>query len=256
MCTVTWTESAAGLVVLCNRDELRTRARAKPPTTRCGDDGIRYISPIDGEAGGTWIAVSEQGLCLCLLNGDLDRAGLARDRAVSRGEIIGHLIAAPEVAGAESRLDRLDLERYRPFQLLVAMHDTGAAELERRSVARIAIWDGRTLTWRSPGDVPSSHLLSSSSRDGARARRERLALWEEACAEDQQPHAQFRFHRSHRPEKGPWSPCMHREDAQTVSFTRVEIAPSEVRLAYAAGPACQAELGPPLALARRSRVLG
>jgi hypothetical protein len=43
---------------------------------------------------------------------------------------------------------------------------------------------------------------------------------------------------------------MHREDAATVSLTRLDLAESEVSIAYGAGPACTASLGAPVVLER------
>ena len=36
------------------------------------------------------------------------------------------------------------------------------------------------------------------------------------------------FHISHQPARGPYSPCMHREDAETVSFTWMTVTPLAV----------------------------
>ena len=58
------------------------------------------------------------------------------------------------------------------------------------------------------------------------------------------------FHRSHEPQRGALSPCMHREEATTVSLTVIEVSARVVSMAYAAGPPCRTELGPPRRLER------
>jgi hypothetical protein len=42
-----------------------------------------------------------------------------------------------------------------------------------------------------------------------------------------------RLHRSHRPERGAYSICMHREDAATVSYTEIRSRPGRVEMEYA-----------------------
>jgi hypothetical protein len=59
------------------------------------------------------------------------------------------------------------------------------------------------------------------------------------------------IHRSHRPDQGPVSPCMHRPDARTVSLTHIVVDSERVTMAYADGPPCRSPLGEPLELRRR-----
>ncbi len=59
-----------------------------------------------------------------------------------------------------------------------------------------------------------------------------------------------RAHRSHRPEKGAYSICMHREDARTVSFSHVTSKRNGVAFAYVAGPPCRGRRAEVLELAR------
>jgi hypothetical protein len=47
-----------------------------------------------------------------------------------------------------------------------------------------------------------------------------------------------RLHRSHQPERGAYSTCMHREDAATVSYTEIVVAPGNACLRYQAGAPC------------------
>ncbi|HKX45758.1 MAG TPA: NRDE family protein, partial [Planctomycetota bacterium] len=84
MCTVTWIRRVDGFELFCNRDERRTRPAALLPEARRGPSGIEYAAPIDAEAGGTWVAVNERGLALCLLNHYQAAEPLGRDLA-SRG---------------------------------------------------------------------------------------------------------------------------------------------------------------------------
>lgn len=69
MCTLTWWRGAAGegYEVFFNRDELKTRPPAKPPAA--GErGGVRFLSPVDTQAGGTWIWANQFGVVMALLN--------------------------------------------------------------------------------------------------------------------------------------------------------------------------------------------
>ncbi len=47
-----------------------------------------------------------------------------------------------------------------------------------------------------------------------------------------------RLHRCHAPESGPFSTCMHRSDAATVSYTEIAVSGRRVRMQYHAGAPC------------------
>jgi hypothetical protein len=47
------------------------------------------------------------------------------------------------------------------------------------------------------------------------------------------------FHASHGSEPNAYSPCMHRPDAETVSFSWIVVTPREIRLLYAPAAPCQ-----------------
>jgi hypothetical protein len=47
-----------------------------------------------------------------------------------------------------------------------------------------------------------------------------------------------RFHRSHLPERGPFSVCMHRPEAETQSLSMVQVGADGAVLEYAAGSPC------------------
>ncbi|MDR3576231.1 MAG: hypothetical protein P4L50_20375 [Anaerolineaceae bacterium] len=47
------------------------------------------------------------------------------------------------------------------------------------------------------------------------------------------------LHRSHLPQAGPFSTCMHRDDAATVSYKEVAISPQGAKMRHRAGAPCQ-----------------
>ncbi len=46
------------------------------------------------------------------------------------------------------------------------------------------------------------------------------------------------LHRSHMPKRGPFSICMHRPDAMTVSYTEVAVSKHRATMRYKSGPSC------------------
>ena len=98
MCTASWLDRPEGFELFFNRDERRTRARSLPPRVVTAPDGTRYLAPIDAESGGTWIAVNEHGLAVCLLNRYPEVLAPATPR--SRGHLVTHLAGTGALAGA------------------------------------------------------------------------------------------------------------------------------------------------------------
>src|SRR3954452_13617046 len=153
MCTISWVHEPGGYHLLCNRDEKRTRGIAEPP--RLIQRGVSYIAPTDADGGGTWIAVNEYGLALCLLNGQ------ARAAERSRGFVIPELIWARSIDDCSFLLTQLDLTAFAGFTLLM---------LEPGSPAVVATWDGERAAFDTDARAP----LTSSSYAGEAVRHERL----------------------------------------------------------------------------------
>ena len=89
MCSVSWARRAESLLVVMNRDERRDRAPARPPR-RWRGNGEAFTAPVDGDAGGTWIAATDSGVVLALLNHyrpDDSAAGLASEEDAGVGSV-------------------------------------------------------------------------------------------------------------------------------------------------------------------------
>ena len=89
MCTISWLHEPDGHQLLCNRDEKHERLQALGPKVECRED-LAFIAPIDRNYSGTWVAVNEYGVSLCLLN----RAGSPPAQSINCGAIIINLAAA------------------------------------------------------------------------------------------------------------------------------------------------------------------
>jgi hypothetical protein len=223
MCTVSWRHYDDGYQLFCNRDESRRRRKALPPILEISG-GVRYLAPRDAERGGTWIAVNEHGLTVCLLNG----ANLREDPPValpgtrSRGWLVRELVAFSTPDAAAAHLEQASLDEYSPFTIAILAPAQGALLVE---------WNG----WRKHlvRDQAESRMLASSSVDARGARRYRESLFQH-----HRNHL-LEFHSHHGDAPSAYSPCMHRTGAETVSFTQIEVRSGLARLTYSPGAPCR-----------------
>lgn len=229
MCTLSWVRREDGYTILFNRDERRTRSLGVAPAEQM-INGVRFLAPTDPDGGGSWISVNDRRITLCILNQyDVPRADIKEP--VSRGQLLlslAHLASQAEVWNA---VQSCGLMQYPPFTL---------AAFEPGLPAHLIGWDGNSLIDWTYG--PSGMVLSSSSVAQHAAEDSRRRLFEDAMsmgAIDEE--VLDRLHRSHLPEQGALSVCMHRSDAQSVSLTRVVVGSAEVKMSYYAGSPCEAQ---------------
>lgn len=87
------------------------------------------MSPLDLDAGGTWVGLSQHGVFAGLTNlrpvesgeGSSDASGSSAENSRrSRGGVVMTALEAPSAKQAAGRLALLEKEAYNPFQLLVA----------------------------------------------------------------------------------------------------------------------------------------
>jgi hypothetical protein len=229
MCTASWLHDGSGYWLFFNRDERRDRQPAAPPRIRTVR-GARFLAPVDGDYGGTWIAANELGIAVCLLNlYEADEA--PRDtEPVSRGLLLNELVDARSRADVESRVREALLSRYRPFSMLT---------LAPREPVSVLVWDSRTLNV-SETDENRAPFVSSAVRltEATEARTEtRARLAAEAGGLSRAVLEEF--HSSHHPARGALSPCMHRDDASTVSESVIRVDADAVEFRYRAGAPCE-----------------
>ena len=246
MCSVSWVRRRDSLLVVMNRDERRDRAPARPPR-RWRGNGEAFTAPVDGDAGGTWIAAKDSGVVLALLNhyapvgsrvvqaaehsgvveldGAADLGVVGAAPRISRGLLVTTLAAdtlPPDVA----RLRSAGLSSFAPFRLFVA---------GLRVAPRVFTWDGAGLSARRLD--PRLGFLTSSSwnaRAVIPARHARFRAF--ARAHPRPARADLvAFHAAASDPRGtPWAVCMSRDDARTVSLTVVEVTTSGATMRYRA----------------------
>jgi hypothetical protein len=246
MCSVSWSRGSGGLIVVMNRDERRDRAPARRPR-RWPGAGVAgrggFTAPVDGEAGGSWIAARDSGVVLALLNhqpgsrsrhgagGGMHRPGGSRGGPrvplprVSRGLLLTTLAAESRVPDA-ARLRSAGLASFAPFRLFVAGPSTPP---------RVFTWNGATLASRRLD--PRRGFLTSSSWNPRAVIAARQATFRAFARRHRQPTRAdlLALHASaDHPRGTPWAICMSREDACTVSTTVVDVGPGGVSMRYRA----------------------
>lgn len=227
MCTVTFLPGRKGYRLGMNRDEKLTRAKGLPPQP-VTESGRSFIAPAE-PGGGTWIGLNDRGACLALINWySVNRH--ATGKTVSRGKIIPAAWRAADGEAVDVALAKLPLKRVNPFRLIGAF-PASQTIIEWR-------WDLKQLTrvlhpWRAQQWI-------SSGFDEPVAQRIRGRAF--AAARRQKTFGSLewlrRLHRSHAPSPGPFSTCMHRADAATVSYTEISVSQRAGALWYHVGAPC------------------
>ncbi|MEZ4459643.1 MAG: NRDE family protein [bacterium] len=230
MCTAVVFSSPDGrLCIAFNRDEQRSRPIAAAPTIVELAAGTNAVFPADGQAGGTWIGANAHGLGLFLLN---NYQGVSRQvaHAVTRGALIPALLDAPSRDGFEVLLrdQNAQIRRMQPFQLYAVWHGSDDLLCIR--------WSGEDLRDERT-KIPRVAVSSSVMFDAADAHRR--AQFAESTSREWTDDTLDVVFSGHLPARGPTSICMHRDDAKTVSHTRLWISATDVRMRYWPGPLCQ-----------------
>jgi Transport and Golgi organisation 2 len=234
MCTLSFLPTRDGYIAAMNRDELRTRPQALPPGIHAAGE-VSLIYPRE-PGGGTWIGVNSQGVSLALLNWYSAETEELGEKSRSRGEIIPTALPKANAEDMEEMLRQLDLAGIYPFRLFGFF--PGEKQIcEWR-------WDAWNLS-RESHAWRRQHWFSSSRSDKQAAVQRGMACTQAWCGDPAYPALWLReLHASHEPAPGPFSVCVHREDAATVSYTEVEWLGSETRMRYLAGNPCEARVKP------------
>jgi hypothetical protein len=227
MCTVTFMPRATGYCLAMNRDEQRARPAGLPPK-KYQRNGRQAVGPSE-PGGGTWINLNDQGTTLALINwySIPERVSMG---AVSRGAIIQALRWADTPEEVEAGLESHPLKRTNPCRLI--------GDFPRAGKVIEWQWDLKELKriehpWRLS-------IWISSGHDEAGAQRMRMRSFKKACRQASAGTLDWlrRLHRSHKPRCGPYSICMHRNDAVTVSYTEIAVTMRSGTLRYTGHAPC------------------
>lgn len=228
MCTVTFIARQRGYCLGMNRDEKLTRPTGLAPKEK-RVNGRGVISPSE-PGGGTWIAVNDHGATLALINWYSITARVD-GKAVSRGEVVNSVSAAISPDSADDALQGLPLNRINPFRLIGVFPATSEIIEWRWSLDQLV---RKSHRWKSQQWISSGFDEPAAQRVRGRTFRQ---------AQKQQSIGSLdwlrRLHRSHLPETGPFSTCMHRNDAATVSYTEIAVSDQDTLMGYCDAAPCQ-----------------
>ena len=227
MCTVTFIARPSGYCLGMNRDEKLTRPSGLPPKLTTVN-GRAVVCPSE-PGGGTWIALNDGGACLALINWySVDRR--IGHNPMSRGEVVKAVCATDSYEMVQTILNGLPLQRINPFRL-IGIFPRARQIFEWRWNLKSLIrkkcrW--KSQQWISSGfDEPTAQRVRGRTFLGAlQGHSVRRLNWLR------------RLHGSHSPERGPFSNCMHRMDAATVSYTEVAVSRRRAGMRYHPGPPC------------------
>jgi hypothetical protein len=225
MCTVSFLPKPHGFYLAMNRDEKLDRFTALAPAiVELGSR--RAVLPRE-PTGGTWISANDVGVCLALINWHRVAREPKHD-VISRGEIVRALAGKSSGDEIANGVMKLPLRKLRPFRLITIVPSERLAAEWR--------WNLEWLTMRNH-EWQRQHWFSSGFDEG-RAELERRRVC--GAAHDQQRSLNWlrRLHCSHAPARGPFSICMHRPDAATVSYTEVAVSGRRATMRYKPGSCC------------------
>ena len=218
--------AARVLRIVFNRDERRHRLPGLPPRIVAAGHR-RALMPIDGDAGGSWIAVNDAGLVVALLNltAPSDEPTPGRTAQVprrSRGHIVPALAAGGSIDDARRIMEATDVGAYEPFRA-VALHRQHWFE---------ARWTGhRFQTQRGPIGRPL--IWTSSSLGDETVSGPRRALFDRVFADPPiSADVQDAFHHHTWDDRPEVSVRMSRSDAQTVSITTIDLTATGAHMDY------------------------
>jgi len=228
MCSVTFLPRRRGYALAMNRDEKLTRVTGLPPVERI-IGGCAVLAPSE-PGGGTWIAVNDSGVTLSLINW-YSIGEQVEEEIVSRGTVVGAAGSSRSPASVNAALGHLPLERINPFRLIGVF--PAANEIAEWQ------WDLKSLARQHHRWQPQQWI--SSGFDEPTAQRVRSQTFRWALRQNSAGSLDWlrRLHRSHAPQTGPFSTCMHRSEAATVSYAEITVAPNEARMSYHAGAPCK-----------------
>ena len=228
MCTLSFVPTEDGYLVGMNRDELFSRPSGLPPKI-FKKGAMEMVYPRE-PSGGTWIACNNQGNLLALLNWNGSDSRNFGEKRRTRGLVIPELAREVDLLATDSNFRRMDLHGMFPFRLVGFFRgESTISEWRWDGVARLKL----AFSWAR------KHWFSSSLSDSL-AEKERGRTCETAAAEPATGSKDWlrRLHRSHVPRPGPFSVCVHRQDAATVSYTEVRCVGTQISMDYLDGNPC------------------
>lgn len=228
MCTVTFWPNRNGYVLGMNRDEARSRpAGLRPFRLAVANKTVLHPGEVRG---GTWISLNEGGNSFALVNWYAVRHDTPAP-VTSRGEVILAIRALELATEVHHRLLVLALPAIRPFRLIGVF--PSLSEIHEWC------WNGNQLARVNHDWEPMQWISSGWDEPGAQKSRSAIFERHRTLPDAGTISWLRRLHSSHEDESGPYSTCMHRDDAATVSYTEINVHETHGVMRYSAGPLCE-----------------
>jgi hypothetical protein len=220
MCTVSFVQSNGKTVITSNRDEKLLREPAVEPMNYL-INSKRVIFPKDQKAGGTWFAISEDGIVLVLLNGATEKHQLKKSYKKSRGLVVLDIIASNSPI---SEWETIELSGIEPFTLVLFQG-------EKLYQLRWNEFKKETILL----DVSQNHIWSSSTLYSAELRQKRAQWFSSFMKKNPtvSPKELFHFHRYTEEQNQEHGLVINRSNVlKTLSITQTVIEKNKVEILY------------------------
>jgi hypothetical protein len=211
-----------------NRDEKLGRSKALPMTAHALAGGRNALFPSEPK-GGTWIGVNDAGVTFGLINWYAVEARVM-GQPISRGEIVRAALPMAAPWKIRETPPAIDLEQVNPFRLIGIFPGP----------KRVFEWRWNRFAFERFEHPWKSNIWISSGFDEIGAQRTRGKAFRSALKEASAGSIGWlrSLHASHLPDRGPYSTCMHRSDAATVSYSEIVVNPRSAQMCYLDGTPC------------------
>ncbi len=228
MCTVTYVPSPKekSFVLTSNRDENALRPALSPVGYPYGSTVI--TCPKDEKAGGSWIAINENGKLACLLNGGFVPHVKQRFHTISRGTILVDFTASEK--NSHQYFSGKDLKNVEPFTVISLVYKDNTVQ-----DFTAFIWDGaqkhfKKLHSNSPYIWSSVTLYNQEQRN---LRKEWFSRFYNESKENLTPENILGFHTGKHSPDDFVNVIMQRGDVlKTVSITQVTTDNMQLKMKY------------------------
>jgi hypothetical protein len=219
MCTVSFVCANGKVILTSNRDEKVNRPAIAPKRYYYNEKIVLF--PKDPKAGGTWFAVSEEGMVVVLLNGAEEKHEVQPHYGKSRGLITLEICSANE---ALQQWEILDLIAVEPFTLVV---------FENQKLLQLR-WNGKVKTQQELS-LSEKHIWSSATLYTPEIRTLRKQWFDTFIQETPNPTPEevLHFHRHTQSDNKKFGLVIDQNNLlKTTSITQTVIESNKVTLAY------------------------
>jgi uncharacterized protein with NRDE domain len=222
MCTVSFVPLGGHHFFLTsNRDEAKERGLASAP--KIFEKGkCKLVCPVDPFASGTWIAASDGGDAICLLNGAFEKHKRQLPYRMSRGLVVMDYFSMSDPEKFNSAYDLTNIE---PFTLVMVHRRNGIRLFELR-------WDGQSKYFHSL-DASRFHLWSSATLYSNETASQKKTAFEELLSNEKEIHAETLITLHRRFLYEDWVKPPERVNmVSTLSVTCIGLTDAEMEMHY------------------------